>query len=65
MFGLDLDPSKMISDLVTKVQTEVPEAIHRQATAMNLADNAMAAVIKQAVLTTLEPILKSGIGGQA
>jgi hypothetical protein len=65
MFGLDLDPSKMISDLVTKVQTEVPEAIHRQATAMNLADNAMAAVIKQAVLATLEPILKSGIGGQA
>jgi hypothetical protein len=65
MFGLDLDPSKMLSELVDKVQTEVPEAIHRQATAMNLADNAMAAVIKQAVFATLAPVLKSGIGGQA
>ncbi|MFO0574385.1 MAG: hypothetical protein U1A78_10315 [Polyangia bacterium] len=65
MFGLDLDPSKLLSDLVNKVQTEVPDAIHRQATAMNLADNAMAAVIKQAVHATLEPLLKSGLGGQA
>ena len=65
MFGMDLDPSKMLADLMSKVQHEVPEAIHRQATEMNLADNAMAAVIKQAVGATLEPLLKGGLGGQA
>lgn len=65
MFGMDLDPSKMLSELVSKVETEVPDAIHRQATAMNLADNAMAAVIKQAVREALEPLLKGSLGGQA
>lgn len=66
MFGLDLDPSKLLSELVGKVQKEVPDAIHRQATAMNLADNAMAAVIKQAVVATVQPLLSGGgLGGHA
>ena len=30
MFGLDLDPSKLLSDLVNKVQTEHPFHLHGQ-----------------------------------
>lgn len=65
MFGMDLDPSKMLSELVSKVETEIPDAIHRQSTAMNLADGAMAAVIKQAVRESIGPLLKGSLGGQA
>lgn len=66
MFGLDLDPSKLVSQLVEKVQNEVPAAIQQQATEMNLADNAMAEVIRQAVTGALQPLLAGGaLGGHA
>jgi hypothetical protein len=58
MFGTD--PKQLLSGLVERVKTEVPEAIHRQATEMNLADTALAAVIRQAVQGAAAKLLAHG-----
>ena len=58
------DSSELLSSLVTKVKSEVPEAIYKHATQMNLADTALAGVIQQAVTALAGSLLPGGgLGG--
>ena len=62
LFGSD--SSELLSSLVTKVKSEVPEAIYKQATQMNLADTALAGVIQQAGTALAGSLLPGGgLGG--
>ena len=59
------DHSELLSSLITKVKSEVPEAIYSHATQMNLADTALAGVIQQAVTALAGSLLPSGALGGA
>lgn len=59
------DHSELVSSLVNKLKSEVPDAIYRHATQMNLADTALAAVIQHAVTSFAGSLLPSGALGGA
>lgn len=57
------DTSEILNSLVTRLKTEVPDAIYRHATEQNLADTALAAVIQHAVSSFAGSLLPAGLGG--
>jgi hypothetical protein len=63
LFGSD--QHELLSSLLTKVKSEVPEAIYRQATQLNLADTALAGVIQHAVTALAGSLLPAGALGGA
>lgn len=59
------DTSELLNSVVSKLKTEVPEAIYKHATQQNLADTALAAVIQHAVASFASSLLPAGALGGA
>lgn len=59
------DTSELLNSVVSKLKTEVPDAIYKHATQQNLADTALAAVIQHAVKSFTSSLLPAGALGGA
>jgi hypothetical protein len=55
----------LLSTMLTKLKSEVPDAIYRHATQQNLADTALAAVIQHAVSSFAASLIPGGALGGA
>ena len=59
------DHNELVSNLLTKLKSEVPDAIYQHATQLNLADTALAAVIQHAVASFVGTLVPGGALGSA